>query len=130
MPNMKEVGMLNENKALNDAEAAKMPQAKKRVALAMKMVDEKAAEWQKIVATRTPPTDLAHGGIDLSVNPWQLSIDTPKYRNSIQRAVNEQLKKGGVKVLSSPLVQRIDPNLPVNEILSTFYNFPALKFPF
>ena len=65
MPNMKEVGMLNENKALNDAEAAKMPQAKKRVALAMKMVDEKAAEWQKIVATRTPPTDLAHGGISL-----------------------------------------------------------------
>jgi hypothetical protein len=129
MPNMKEVTMLNDNKTLQDAEAAKMPQAKKRVETAKKMVDAKANEWMKIASTRTPPVGVEHGGIDLSVDPWHLSVDTPKFRNNIQRAVNEQVKKGGVKVLNAPLVQIIDPNLPVNQILSTFYNYPALKFP-
>src|SRR5471030_3275431 len=129
MPNMKEVGMLNDNKTANDAEAAKMPQAKKRVEKAKQMIDVKAAAWQKYVETRTPGMSLKEHGVDLSVNPWQLAVDTPKFRNDIQRAVNEQVKKGGVKVLTSPLVQRLDPNLPVNQILSTFYNYPALKFP-
>jgi hypothetical protein len=129
MPNMKEVGLLNENKALNDAEAAKMPKAKARFETAKKMIDVKAKDWMSIVETRTPPMDLAHGGIDLSVNPWQLAVDTPKYRDSIQRAVNTQLKKGGVKVISAPLVTPTDANAPVNQILSTFFNYPALKFP-
>jgi len=129
MPNMKEVGMLNDNKALNEAESAKMPKAKARLATAQKMIDVKAAEWKAIVDTRTPPMDVAHGGIDLSVNPWYLAIDTPKYRDSVQRAVNTQIKKGGVKVISAPLVPQIDANGPVNQILSSFYNYPALKFP-
>ena len=128
-PNMKEVGMLNENKSLNDTEAHKMPQAQARVKLAKKMVDTKAAIWRAIVETRTPPMDLAHGGIDLSVNAWQLSVDTPKFRNSIQRAVNDQVKKGGVTVVSAPLVQVLDANMPVNAIQAAFYNYPALKFP-
>lgn len=129
IPNMKEVELLNKNKADNDAEAAKMSKAKDRVAKAKKMVDAKAAIWRAIVETNTPPMDIAHGGIDLSVDPWHLSVDTPKFRNSIQRAVNVQLKKGGVKVLTSPTVQILDANMPVNQILSSFYNYPALKFP-
>jgi len=129
MPNMKEVGMLKESKTANDAEAAKKPQAEKRYKKAVQMIDEKAKAWKQIVETRTPPMDLRKGGIDLSVNAWQLAVDTPKYRDSVQKAVNVQLKKGGVKVISSPLVQVLDANLPVNQILATFYNYPALKFP-
>ncbi len=129
IPNSAEVKLLNKNKEDNDAEAAKMGAAQKRVKQATAMVDAKAAAWKAIVATRTPGTDIAHGGINLSVNPWQLSVDTPKFRDSIQRAVNEQVKKGGIKVVGSPLVQPIDANLSVNSILSTFYNFPPLKFP-
>jgi len=129
MPNMKEVGMMKESKQANDEEAAKMPQAKKRYEKAISMIDEKAKAWKAIVETRTPPMDLRKGGIDLSVNPWQLAVDTPKYRDSVQRAVNAQLKKGGVKVISSPLVQTLDANLPVNQILASFFNYPALKFP-
>lgn len=129
MPNSKEVGLLNDNKALNDAEAAKMPKAKARFELAKKMIDLKADDWRAIVETRTPPMDLAHGGIDLSVNPWQLAVDTPKYRDSVQRAVNAQIKKGGIKVISAPLVPPTDANAPVNQILSSVFNYPALKFP-
>ena len=128
-PNMKEVGLLNDNKALQDAEAAKMNKAQARVKTAKLRIDAKAADWDKYVETRTPPMDVSRGGIDLSVDAWHLSVDTPKFRNAIQRAVNEQVKKGGVKVVTSPLVEMLDPNLPVNQILSTFYNYPALKFP-
>lgn len=129
MPNMKEVDLLKTNTEANNTEANKMTQAQNRVKKAKQMVDAKAAVWRAIVATRTPTTDIATGGIDLSVNPWQLSVDTPKFRDSIQRAVNVQVKKGGVKVITSPMVRMLDANLPVNQILSSFYNYPALKFP-
>jgi len=129
IPNKKETGMMIDNKALNDAEAAKMPKAKARYVTATKMIDAKAAIWKAIIETRTPSTQLKDGGIDLSVTPWQLAVDTPKYRDSVQRAVNTQVKKGGIKVISSPLVQRLDANMPVNQILSAFYNYPAMKFP-
>ena len=129
MPNVKEVGMLNDNRAANEAEAAKLPKAKARYEKAKQMIDVKAAEWNKYVETRTPPMSLKDGGIDLAVNPWQLSVDTPKFRDSVQKAVNAQLKKGGVKVISSPLVPRLDANMPVSQILSSFFNYPAIKFP-
>ncbi len=129
MPNMKEVGMLKDSKTATDEEAAKLPQAKNRFEKAKSMIDEKAKAWKQIVETRTPPMDLKRGGIDLSVNAWQLAVDTPKYRDSVQRAVNAQLKKGGVKVVTAPQVQLLDANLPVNQILASFYNYPALKFP-
>ena len=129
LPNTKEVALLNKSKEDNDAEAQKMDKAKKRVAKAKDMVNKKADIWRAIIETRTPPMDLKDGGIDLSVDPWHLSVDTPKFRNSIQRAVNAQVKKGGVKVLNAPMVQGIDANLPVNQILASFYNYGPLKFP-
>jgi len=129
LPDTKEAGMLEENKRLQDAEAAKMPQAKNRTKKAIAMIDAKAQDWQKYVETRTPPMNVKDGGIDLSVDAWQLSIYTPKFRDSIQRAVNNQVKKGGIKVINGPYVQPIDANLSVNEILPSFYNYPALKFP-
>ena len=93
------------------------------------MVDLKAKAWAAYVATRTPGTSLRDGGIDLSVNAWQLTVDTPKYRNAIQQAVNAQVKKGGVKVINSPLVPLVDASTPANQILASFFNYPAIQFP-
>src|SRR5579884_2549189 len=72
-------------------EAGKMNQAKKRQQDAISKVNQAATDWQRIVVDRTPPQNLAQGGINLAVNAFQLSVDTQKFRNSIQRAVNAQV---------------------------------------
>jgi len=128
MPNMKEAELYQKSKEEYDAQANKLNQAKQRRAKAIAMVDAKAAIWAAIAATKTPPIGLAQGGIDLSVNTWQLSVDTPKFRNSIQRAVNAQVKKGGIKVVNGPTVPE-DTSAAAKDVLATFYNYPALKFP-
>jgi hypothetical protein len=93
------------------------------------MIKAKAAEWNAIAATRTPPASIAAGGITLAQNAFQLSEDTRKYRNSVQRAVNAQLRKGGVKVVNGPLIPIPDPNAPANSLLLSFYNYPSAGFP-
>jgi hypothetical protein len=112
-----------------NTEAAKMKQAEDRVRKAKELVLAKAVEWRSIAATRTPPDTLAAGGIDLNRNAFQLTVDTKAYRNNIQRAVNAQLRKGGVTVISGPYVQGPDPSAPATGILASFYNYPALGFP-
>ncbi len=129
MPNNKEVALLQKAKQDNDEQAALMKKAQDRVVVAKKMVDEKAKAWQRYVETRTPPTTLAQGGIDLNVNAWQLAVNTPKFRDSIQRAINVQLKKGGVKVINGPQVPMFDASMPANQVLANFYNYPAIAFP-
>jgi hypothetical protein len=104
-----------------------MPQAKKRVALAEQMVREREAAWSAIVATRTLPATLGEGGINLNQNSWQLVIDARKYRNNAQRAVNAQLKKGGVTVVNGPAVPFPDETAPT--ILANYFNYPAVPFP-
>jgi len=129
IPNNAEVKLLQKAKDDNNEQASLMPGAKKRVEQAKQMVTAKGKAWSAYVATRTPPTNLRDGGIDLSVNAWQLAVDTPKFRDSIQRAVNAQVKKGGVKVVNAPMVPVVDSTQPANEVLSSFYNYPAIKFP-
>jgi hypothetical protein len=108
-------------------EINKRPMAQKRVDDAKAMVEERAAKWRETVASRTPSTSLASGGIDLSVNAWQLTVDAPKFRNSIQRAVNAQVKRGGVRVISGPEVP--DPEESASSVLASYFNYPAIKFP-
>lgn len=129
IPNNKEVQLLEKATQDNKDQEAMMPKAKARVEEAKKMVEAKAKVWQAVVATRTPATSLKDGGIDLSVNPWQLAVDSRKFRDSIQRSLNTQLKKGGVKVVSAPLVPLLDASMPANQILASFYNYPAIAFP-
>ena len=128
IPNNKEVGFLEKNTEANKAEAAKMPQANKRVQTAKDMVDKTAKKWSGTVAAKTPGTTLASGGIDLSVNPWQLVVDYPKYRDSLQRAINAQIKKGGIKVVNAPEVPPLI-DVPANQMLLTAFNYPAIPFP-
>lgn len=108
-------------------EANKLNAAKKKLENAQAEVQKKAAEWQAVVADKTPPSSLAGGGIDLSVNPYQLTVDARKFRDSVQRAVNAQLKKGGVTVVSAPAIP--EPTDDPSTILSDYFNYPAARFP-
>ncbi len=129
MPNDTEASFYQAAKEANDAEAAKQRQADQKVATAIQMIKTKAAEWNAISANRTPPASIAAGGITLAQNAFQLSEDTRKYRNSIQRAVNTQLRRGGVKVINGPAIPTPDANAPANSLLLSFYNYPSAGFP-
>ena len=107
-------------------EINKTPIAIKNFEEAEKMRDQKAAEWQTYVATRTPPSTLPNG-IDLSVDPWQLAIDAPKFRDSAQRQINAQLKAGGVKVVSGPEIPA--PEADSTALLATYFNTATFNYP-
>jgi hypothetical protein len=129
IPNKAEEEMYSQNLTLLEAEAAKMPQAQKRRDTAIAAVKLADAAWAVIASKRTPPSTLAAGGIDLTVNRWQLSVDTRKFRNNVQRQLNRQLRTGGVEVLAGPYVPGINENDPANAILSSYYNMPPFAFP-
>jgi hypothetical protein len=108
-------------------EANKLPRAQAKLKKAQEDVQKKAQEWQAVVAQKTPPESLAGGGIDLSVNPYQLTVDARKFRDSVQRAVNAQVKKGGITVVSAPEIPT--PTDDPGTILADFFNYPAARFP-
>jgi hypothetical protein len=110
-------------------EGNKLPAAKKRVDDAI--ADLRAADraWQAIVVRKTPSSSLGTGGIDLTVNRWQLSVDTRKFRNNVQRALNRQLRQGGVEVISGPYVPGIGENDSVNTILANYFQVSVYNFP-
>lgn len=108
-------------------EIAKRPQAQRRVEEAKAMVEEKGSQWKATVATRTPPSSVNAGGINLAVNAWQLTVDSQRFRNSIQRAVNRQVRAGGVTVQQGPEIP--SPDLSATTIVANYYNYPALNFP-
>lgn len=126
-PNMDQAQFNSEQARLLETEAGKMPLAKKRVEQAEQMVREREAAWNAIVATRTLPSSLSNGGINLNQHAWQLVIDARKYRNNAQRAVNAQLKRGGVTVVNGPSVPFPDETAPT--ILANYFNYPAVPFP-
>jgi len=111
------------------AEGAKSKKADERRKAAVALVEKSAREWNAIAADRTPPTGLARGfAPDLSVNSYQLVVDTFKYRNNLQAAINHQLHAGGVTVVSGGYVPDIDLNVS-NSILNSFYNYTTFGFP-
>jgi len=109
------------------AQADKMPAAKKRVQTAMAMVTEAANRWNAFVATKTPPNNIASGGINLNVNQYQLTVDSLKFRNNAQRAFNHQVHVGGVKIVSAPEIPQ--PSDSEKDILAAYYNYSAFSFP-
>ena len=113
-----------------ETEAAKARAASQRVDRAKAAVQAKDAAWQRYVATRTPEPGVERGGVSLAVNPYQLTVDTLKFRDSIQRAVNNQVKRGGVKVVQAPFVRSLATTDESGaEVLADFYNYPGIKFP-
>ncbi len=127
VPNMEEAKMQREYAEKLLAEANKQKQANDRVKKAIAKVNEIAADWQQVVAVKTPPQDVNQGGINLAVNRLQLTVDSVKFRNNVQRALNAQLRKGGVTVVTGPRIP--DPPTSPLEIVEAYYNYPAIRFP-
>ena len=126
-PDVLEAKYTNDQAVLLQNNANGRPAADKRLKLATDMVNQASAKWQDIVAVKTPPQSLAQGGINMAVSAWQMTIDARVFRNSIQRAINKQLKVGGVKVINGPMVPM--PSEDASAVVSDFFNYPAIPFP-
>ncbi|QYK52120.1 MAG: hypothetical protein KF824_07595 [Fimbriimonadaceae bacterium] len=127
LPNMADKKAYDEWGQQLDTEGAKMNKAIERVELAQQTVKELSDKWQITVARRTPPASVAAGGINIAVNPYDLTVDSRTFRNNVQRAVNRQLKAGGVTVISGPQVPF--PTDDPDTIMSSYYNYPNVPYP-
>ena len=127
-PNMAEKKLRDDNFDLAQTEYGKNSAAHTRVKNAVKLVEAEGAKWQAIAAVKTPPPDLSSGGIDVTENGAQLIVDSRQFRNTVQTAVNKQVRKGGVKLVGDgPTI--LDPGQTASTILADYYNYPAIPFP-
>lgn len=128
-PNMEEAAKFKENAEAYRPMAGEDSKKKaiKRVENAQAKVDAAAKRWNELVAVKTPPKDLKAGGIDLTRNRIYLTLDAPVFRDSVQKAVNNQLKKGGVKVIQGAQVPF--PPTEYQQIVEGYFNWPAYAFP-
>lgn len=127
MPYEQAVEMNNTYRDQLTTEKNKQNAANKRVQEAMDLVQERATAWNAVVATKTPSDSVANGGINFNVNGYQLVVDAVKYRNNVQRAVNYQVKRGGVKVINGPTVPP-PPDSPA-DLVNTYFNYTNFSFP-
>lgn len=126
-PNMQEANNKKEYYEALLTEARKSDRVKARYENAQKIREESAAAWQRYVKENTPGTTLKTGGIDLSMNPWKLGNEVRKFRNSAQMAVNAQVKKGGVVVISGPRIPFPEDNSTAT--LANYFNYPPFDYP-
>jgi hypothetical protein len=127
VPNNRERQMWAEYEANLQRVADMRPRAIAKVEKAEELIEEKALQWREVVATRTPPASVAAGGVNVSVNAWQLTVDARTFRNNVQRRVNAQVRSGGVRVLSGPSVPLPSDN--ATDIMLSYFNYPAIPFP-
>lgn len=128
LPNTTEAGYYTTYAGQLQEEGDKLTQAQTRLKKAEAQVDTLAKSWKDVIAVKTPAPSVDQRGVDISVDGWQLVVDSKKFRDNIQRAVNAQLVKGGVKVVGNgPSVPQTTDN--ATEILASFYNYPAIAFP-
>ena len=129
LPGNEDARMRVENYNAHVAEIKKRDQAikKKEKAVADVMLAEK--QWAPFAVAHTPLQDTTNTGININVNAYQLLLDTKRYRNSVQRALNKQILSGGVKVLSCPRIPGVSDDEAPNTILASYYNYPAVPFP-
>ncbi|MDH4389420.1 MAG: hypothetical protein QE269_11915 [Fimbriimonas sp.] len=110
-------------------ETNKVTAAVKKKENAAKAIQVAQAGWLPYVETKTPLEGVAQGGINLNVNQYQLLLDTKKFRDSVQTALNTQLKKGGVKVISGPRIPGVTDQDAPNGVLASYFNYPSAPFP-
>lgn len=127
MPNMTEKGYYDTFRDQLQTEIDKRPLAQRRVDDATAKVEEMSDRWQAVVSEKTPSNNVATGGVNIGVNAWQLVVDSRKFRNSMQRAFNNQVRRGGVTVINGPAIP--EPTMEAPAILSSYYNYPAIGFP-
>lgn len=126
-PNMADKKVYDDYAAALEAEANKMPQAKKRVEDAKTAVKEVSDRWQNTVAGKTPPSTVSAGGINLEVNRYDLTVHAQMFRDNMQRAVNWQAKAGGVTVLQGPQIPA--PSEDPSDVMASYFNYPAMGHP-
>lgn len=126
LPNIEEARNFNEHANALIDEADKQAAANKKVEKAIADVTKMQEDWQKVVLVKTPPVGVERGGINLAANRWQLTNDSVKFRDSIQRAVNAQMRRGGVTVVAGATIP--PPPATASQIVE-YYNYPAIKFP-
>lgn len=108
-------------------EGNKLAAQQRKLTEAYELREAAAEQWRGVVARKTPPASVEQGGIDLSVNRWYLVNDVVRFRNRIQLDLNNQLRRGGVKVISGPTVPAF-PDNPLT-VVEEGFNFPRLGFP-
>ncbi len=113
-------------KSLHD-NASTAPQAEVRKEKAQTQVAQVFEQWRNIVVNHAPPASTAAGGINLDISSLYMPVYAHQFRNSLQMAVNKQVLIGGVKVIAGPTVP--DPGDSGAEIISNFFNYPAIPFP-
>lgn len=128
VPDMSEATLRNAYATDLEREAARDGAAQVKIDHARRDVAEMAAEWEELSAHKTPSNSLSDGGIDLSKNPYDLTVDAPKYRNSLQQAINRQMRHGGVTVLSGGSRVPQPPDNPAT-LMNSFFNYDRLPFP-
>ena len=123
-PDMIETENLNNYAEKLQREADKADQAQLRVDKAVEEVERLARVWNDVVEAKIENVDHFP---DLTPDPFQLVVNAPSYRNRVQRAVNRQVKSGGVTVVQGPLVE-----FPSGEpgVMASYYNFGASRLPF
>ena len=109
-------------------EGNKLGQAVKKRNAAVEAVKSAEAAWLPIVAAHTPSQVTSNGGMNINVNQLQLLLDTKRFRNSIQTALNNHLKIGGVKVIGPRVAGVTDQEEP-SGVLASYYNYPGVPFP-
>ena len=110
-------------------EVNKVSAAVKKKETAAKLIEVAQAGWLPYVETKTPLQSVREGGININVNRYQLLLDTKKFRDSVQTALNTQLKKGGVKVTAGPRIPGVTDEDAPNSVLASYYNYPSAPFP-
>lgn len=132
-PRTKEAQYNRELAGKLQTEAAKLPAMRKKVEEAIAMRVQAVNAWTDIVNEKTPPPNLHRGGINMGVPRYQLVRDVIDFRNSIQIAVNRQMRKGGIKVIAAPVVPAFpdDPGTIIEEGFGyTKHGFPVKVYDF
>lgn len=129
MPQREEAGFVITNYNAHVAEVRKRDSAIKKKDKAIQDIRVAEMKWANFVETRTPLADTARGGINVNVQPYQLLLDTKRFRNNVQRALNKQLVVGGVKVISGPRIPGVTDQDSPNSIMANYYNYPSVPFP-
>lgn len=123
LPDKEEAELLNTYESQLQTEANKLAATQRRIDNSVARVEETAKQLNEVIDAKIVDENVF---IDLTVEPHQLVVNAPSYRDKVQRAVNTQVRRGGVTVVQGPLVP-----FPAGEpnVQQSFFNYSRLPFP-
>lgn len=105
--------------------------ARRRVADALKAVNEAQTQWKMIAKTKTP----SRGKFNLLDHRWQLTVNARAWHSSVEADLKRWIAKSGVRVLQPTNDQgEVGPFVPfptdnANDLVESYFNYPALPYP-